>query len=191
MWGDDWMNLAYLVLLLIAVGGFLVVEFRARPGSTLRQALAWGLIFVGALAAAGLWQQVSQTVAPRPVITGDRIEVPMGNDGHYHLPVRVNGTEISFVVDTGASTLALGRRDARRVGIDPDTLGYIGQARTANGITRTAPVTLGLVEIGDIRDTDVPAVVIEGELSGSLMGMSYLRRFARISLEADRLVLER
>lgn len=191
MFGDDWMNLAYLVLLLIAVSGFLVVEFRVRPGSTIRQALAWGLIFVGAIAAAGLWQQVSQTVAPRPVIEGNRIEVPMGNDGHYHLPVMINGTEISFVVDTGASTLALSRQDARRVGIDPDSLGYIGQARTANGLTQTAPVTLGLVEIGDIRDTDVPAVVISGEMSGSLMGMTYLRRFARISLSEDRLILER
>ena len=49
--GDEFARVAYLVLLLIAVGGFLLVELRERPGKTLRMVAAWGLIFLGAIAA--------------------------------------------------------------------------------------------------------------------------------------------
>ena len=50
----DYMRLAYLVVLLVALGGFVVTDFRQRPGQTGRQALAWVLIFVAVIAAAGL-----------------------------------------------------------------------------------------------------------------------------------------
>lgn len=190
--GDELARMAYLALLAAAVGGFLIVEFRARPGQTARQALAWGLIFVGAVAAAGLWQDVRDQLAPvQKALPGGRIEVPMDASGHAQLTALVNGVPVRFVVDTGASQLALRGRDARRVGIDTDALAFTGQARTANGLVGTAPVMLDSVVIGEIRDEAVPAIVIDGALDRSLMGMSYLRLFARVSFEGDLLVLER
>ncbi|WP_199261520.1 retropepsin-like aspartic protease family protein [Paracoccus binzhouensis] len=190
--GEEFGRAAYLVLLLVAVGGFLLVELRARPGKTLRQAAAWGLIFMGALALAGLWEDIRNTVSPQArMLEGGRVEVPLGNDGHFHLTAQVNGTPVRFVIDTGATTIALGPRDARRVGIDPDSLGYVGQARTANGIIETAPVTLDSVTLGEIHDSRVPAMVLRSDLDQSLMGMSYLSRFARVSIEGNRLILER
>lgn len=192
MGGDDLARIAWLVLLGLAVGGFLVVEFRARPGQTARQMLAWGLIFVGAIAAAGLWQDVRDRLAPvQKALPGGRIEVPVDASGHAQLTALVNDVPVRFVVDTGASQLALRQRDARRVGIDPDGLAYTGLARTANGMVGTAPVVLDSVALGEIRDEAVPAIVIGGELDRSLMGMSYLRLFARVSFEGDLLVLER
>ena len=190
--GDRFASLAYLVLLLIAVGGFLLVELRARPGKTLRQAAAWGLIFLGAIALAGLWPDIRNAITPEVrMLEGGRIEVPIGDDGHYHLTAEVNGTAIRFVIDTGASSIALGPRDAERIGIDPENLAYIGEAQTANGTVETAPVNLDSVTIGDIRDESVPAVVLRADLEQSLMGMSYLSRFARVSIESNRLILER
>lgn len=190
--GDELARLAWLVLLGIAVGGFLVVEFRARPGQTARQMLAWGLIFIGAVAAAGLWQDVRDQLAPvQKALPGGRIEVPVDTSGHAQLTALVNGVPVRFVVDTGASQLALRRRDALRAGINPEDLAFTGQARTANGVVGTAPVLLDSVEVGGIRDEGVPAMVIDGELDRSLMGMSYLRLFARVSFEGDLLVLER
>ena len=190
--GDNFARLAYLVLLLIAVGGFLLVELRERPGKTLRMAAAWGLIFLGAIALAGLWPDIRNAISPRErVFEGGRIEVPVGNDGHYQLTALVNGTPVRFVIDTGASSIALGPRDAERVGIDLDGLAYIGQARTANGTVETAPVRLESVAIGDILDESVPAVVLRADLDQSLMGMSYLSRFARVSITDQRLILER
>jgi len=73
----------------------------------------------------------------------------------------------------------------------PETLAYAGQARTANGIVQTAAVLLDSVAIGEIHDSRVPAVVLRAELEQSLMGMSYLSRFARVSIEGNRLILER
>lgn len=190
--GEEFGRFAYLALLLVAVGGFLLVELRNRPGQALRQAAAWALIFLGVVALAGLWDDIRSTVSPQArMLEGGRIEVPIGNDGHYHLTAEVNGTPIRFLIDTGASTIALGPRDAARVGIDPDGLAYASQARTANGIVQTATVLLDSVAIGEIRDTRVPAVVLRAELEQSLMGMSYLSRFARVSIEGNRLVLER
>ena len=190
--GDSFARLAYLALLLIAVGGFLLVELRERPGKTLRMAAAWGLIFLGAIALAGLWPDIRNAISPEArMLDGNRIEVPVGNDGHYHLTAQVNDVSIRFVIDTGASSIALGPRDAERVGIDLDNLAYIGEARTANGIVETAPVRLDTLTIGDIRDENVPAMVLRADLEQSLMGMSYLSRFARVSIEANRLILER
>ncbi|RCW79696.1 retropepsin-like aspartic protease family protein [Paracoccus lutimaris] len=190
--GDDFGRLAYLVLLLIAVGGFLLVELRERPGKTLRMAAAWGMIFLGAIALSGLWPDIRNAIIPEArMLDGGRIEVPIGDDGHYHLTAEVNGTAIRFVIDTGASSIALGPRDAERIGIDPENLAYIGEAQTANGTVETAPVNLDSVTIGDIRDESVPAVVLRADLEQSLMGMSYLSRFARVSIESNRLILER
>lgn len=190
--GDELGRMAYLVLLLVAVGGFLLFELRARPGKTLRLAAAWAMIFLGVIALAGLWGDIRQAVAPQArMLEGGRIEVPMGGDGHFHLTARVNGQPVRFVIDTGATTIALAEDDARRAGIDPDSLAFVGQARTANGIVQTATVMLDSLTIGEIAERDVPAVVLRSDLDLSLMGMSYLSRFARVSIEGNRLILER
>ncbi|UXU73754.1 MULTISPECIES: retropepsin-like aspartic protease family protein [unclassified Paracoccus (in: a-proteobacteria)] len=192
MIGDDLARLAYLGLLLVAVAGFVLVEFRGRPGQALRQAAAWAMIFLGLMALAGLRHDIWDAIRPQPrFLPGDRIELPMGSDGHFHLSATVNGADIRFVVDTGASSIALSQTDARRAGLDPDRLSYTGQARTANGLVETAPVVLERVELGQISDSRVPAVVLRGDLEQSLLGMSYLSRFARVSIEGRRMILER
>lgn len=188
----DFARLAYLGLLLLAIGGFLVVEFRRDAGSTLRAVLAWGLIFLAAIGAVGLWEDIGRDVMPRQaMVSPTRIEVPLGTDGHFHLTAELNGAPVRFIVDTGASAIALAPRDARRAGIDLDRLVYAGRARTANGTVPTATIRLDRVAIGDIVDENVPAMVIQGGLDRSLLGMDYLRRFARVGFEGDLLVLER
>ncbi|MDO5656991.1 MAG: TIGR02281 family clan AA aspartic protease [Paracoccus sp. (in: a-proteobacteria)] len=189
MFGGDYARLAYLALLLLAIGGFLITEFRARPGAATRQMLAWVLIFVGVFAGIGLWQDWQSS--SQQVIDGRRVEVRLGGDQHFHMTLELNGTPVRFVVDTGATDIALSQRDAQRIGIDTERLAYIGQARTANGVVRTAPVVLDSVRLGEIHDSRVSATVIESELQQSLLGMTYLRRFARVSFEGNRLILER
>ena len=185
-------RLAYLLLLVVAIGGFLVVEFRRDAGKASRGVLAWVLIFVAVIGAAGLWEDIRRDVLPRQaMVTATRIEVPLGTDGHFHLTAQVNDVPVRFVVDTGASALALGPRDAERAGIDLARLAYAGQAQTANGIVPTATVRLDSVRIGEIEDHGVAAMVIRGDIDRSLMGMDYLRRFARVGFEGDVLVLER
>lgn len=185
-------RLVFLLLLVFALGGFLVIEMRRDAGSTLRAVLAWVLIFVAAIAAVGLWEDIRRDVLPRQaVVSPTRIEVPIGPDGHFHLTAELNGVPVRFVVDTGASSMALRPRDAERVGIDLDRLVFAGQARTANGLVPTATVRLDSVAIGDIVDRNVPAIVIRGEVDRSLLGMDYLSRFARVGFEGGTMVLER
>ncbi|MDO5642042.1 MAG: TIGR02281 family clan AA aspartic protease [Paracoccus sp. (in: a-proteobacteria)] len=188
---DDWPRLIYLMLLLVALGGYLLVEMRRDFGKSMRQMLAWGLIFLGLIAGFGLWDDIRKNIAPSQIVQGSRIELPMARNGHFFIDLTVNGENLHFMVDTGATGIALRQQDARRAGIDTDALRYTGFASTANGTVSTAPVTLGLIEIGDIRDENVRAEVVQGDLDISLLGMSYLRRFARVGFEGETMVLER
>ncbi|MBD3788250.1 MAG: TIGR02281 family clan AA aspartic protease [Sphingomonadales bacterium] len=185
-------RLVYLTLLLVAVGGYFLIQIRRRPGETVRQAALWGLIFLGTIAAAGLWDDIKGQVMPRQAVLGDgRIEAPLAPDGHYYLTAAINGVPVRFVVDTGATDIVLTRRDAVRAGVDTGDLAFTGQARTANGTIATAPVRIASIELGPIHDSNVRAVVNDSQMDTSLLGMTYLTRFARVELTRDRLILER
>ncbi|SOC19822.1 retropepsin-like aspartic protease family protein [Rhodobacter maris] len=189
---DDTSRLIYLVLLLLVVGGSVLASLRRRPGEALQQMMIWALIFLGLVAVAGLWPEFRGTLLGRQAVLEDgRIETPVAADGHYYLTAEVNGTPLRFVVDTGASSIVLSRADAERAGIDTARLAYIGQAQTANGTVAIAPVRLDKVAIGPFTDDNVRAVVNRGELSGSLLGMSYLTRFARVEFDGSRMILTR
>jgi aspartyl protease family protein len=81
------------------------------------------------------------------------------------------------MVDTGASGMVLSLEDAERLGLDRDSLMFLGEARTANGTVRTASVTLPVVELGPFRKEGFRAYVNEGEMDGSLLGMDFLGQF--------------
>ncbi|MDI3337440.1 TIGR02281 family clan AA aspartic protease [Defluviimonas aestuarii] len=188
---EDLPRLIYLVLLGTVVGGYFLMENRDRLGKTAQQAAIWALIFLGAIAVAGVWSDIRRGAYPtEAVVRGDTLEVPVANDGHFYLAAEINGAKVLFVVDTGASEIVLTRRDAERAGLDPDTLNFFGSAMTANGRVETAPVRLESFTLGGQTDTNLPAVVNGGELDTSLLGMSYLGRFEMI-LRPDRLTLRR
>lgn len=189
---EDTGRLIYLVLLGSVIAGYFLISNRARMGEVARQAALWGFIFVGVIVAYGLWSDVSKTVLPRQsAFENGRIEVPVRTDGHFHLTLHVGDVPVEFIVDTGASSVVLTQRDAERVGIDTDALIFGGRASTANGEVRTARVTLENVRLGDLDEGRLRAFVNEGDLDSSLLGMSYLRRFGRVEITPDALVLER
>lgn len=192
MTGDQIAQLSYLVLLGTAIAGWFFIQNRRNLGKMAQQAAVWGLIFVGAIAAAGLWSDIRDEVTPMQTVVAENvIEVPRGFDGHYRLSLQVNGTPVTFIVDTGASEMVLSREDAARIGIDVGELRFTGRASTANGITGTAPIWLDTVALGPIVDRNVRAIVNEGELFGSLLGMGYLNRFTSIEIRDNRLLLTR
>lgn len=192
MGADVYPRLIYFVLLLAVVGGYLAVEFRRRPGRVAQQAVVWGLIFVGVIAGAGLWSDIRHNVTPQQSVASDgQIEVPIAADGHFYLVADLNGVAVRFVVDTGATDIVLSQRDARRIGIDTAGLSYFGQANTANGLVATAPVRIERFALGGVTDENLRAVVNNGAMEGSLLGMSYLSRFANVSFSRNRLLLER
>ena len=184
-------QLVYLVILLAAVGGWVLVEYRTRIGFALRTAMAWGMIFIGVAAGYGLWSDLRSDFAGIQTVTeGGAIEIPRSGDGHYYVTLRINGTPIRFMADTGATSMVLTQADARKLGIDPESLSYIGQAQTANGKVRTARITLPEVELGEYSDFRFPAWVNQGQMEGSLLGMEYLGLY-RVEIANARMVLRR
>lgn len=185
-------RMAYLLLLLLAVGGYLIVENRRNLGQLMRQMVAWALLFLGVLAAYGLWQDIRAGVAPRQSVaeTG-QIIAERQFDGHFYLRLELDGVPVDFVVDTGASDVVLTLADARRIGIDPERLAFTDKAMTANGEVRTARARVAEVRLGGIVDRNLPVAVNRGEMDTSLLGMRYLRRFSRIEIAQDQLILTR
>lgn len=185
-------RLFYLMLLLVAVGSYVIVHFRGRLTQALQQAAIWGLIIIGLVAAFGLWDDIQKDITRQAVVSENgRIDVPRGPDGHYHLTLTVNGKPLNFIVDTGATDMVLSRSDAQRVGIDLEELRFFGRANTANGTVETARVTLDSVALGPHLDRNVSARVNGGEMQGSLLGMRYLERFERLEIAGDQLTLYR
>lgn len=188
---DDMTRAVYLLILLVAVGGWVAVEYRTRIGFALRTALAWGMIFLGVAAGYGLWMDISQDFSPRQMVTErGEISVERSQDGHYYLTLDIDGTAIRFMADTGATNMVLSRADAERLGLDPGNLTYTGVAQTANGQVRTARVTLEQVQLGPFQDSKVRAYVNDGQMEMSLLGMDYLGRF-RISLDRGQMLISR
>ena len=193
---DNIASLAFLGLWgVLLVGGYLA-HTRLGFNKMLQQAAIWVFIFIGAIAAVGLWQDIQDDVLLRQTIDmtdngSALITARRQNDGHYYLTLEINDVPVEFVVDTGASALVLNQADAARVGLDVENLAFLGRATTANGVVRTAPVRLADVALGPLHDQDVRAIVNEGDLYTSLLGMSYLETFGRIQIEGRELRLLR
>lgn len=180
----------YLSILGIALAAGMFWRYRDRLGTALQHVAIWGLIFAGLVLAYGFKEQLLGQIAPGAAIrTGEEIAIRRGSDGHFHALVEVNGTDVKFLVDTGASGIVLTRADARRAGFDPEALSYTIPASTANGTVMGAPVRLGTMTFGGLTFTDVPAVVNEGELWISLLGLDYLDAFRSYRVEGDMLYL--
>lgn len=110
--------------------------------------------------------------------------------GHFGVRGWVNGRALALMADTGATFVALTYEDAERLGLHPRFLDYSGQASTANGVARVAPVRLGSLRVDDIEVRDVPAMVMSpGALQISLLGMSFLSRLKRFEVAGRELVL--
>jgi aspartyl protease family protein len=162
-------------------------------------ALAAGVLVPRYLSQHGLDTNVAPTVtvarsdaaaAPNPANTRSIVLAP-DSHGHFRVDARVDARPISFVVDTGATMMALTARDAASLGIHPAFNDYTIAVQTANGTARAAPVTIDRVEIGSIAIRDVSAMVMpEGALADNLLGMTFLSRLHRYEYANGRLVLE-
>ena len=190
---DAQARLFYLALLGMALAGGVFYNYRDRLGTAVQHAAIWVLIFLGATIAYGFKDQLTSQLYPgsaRPV--NDRtIALRRAGDGHFYARVRINGTEIRFMVDTGASNLVLSQQDARRIGLAMDSLNYILPTSTANGTVYGAGVVIDRVELGGFVDVDMRALVNGGRMNVSLLGLDYLDRFRSFSVEGDRLLLSR
>lgn len=109
--------------------------------------------------------------------SSDRQSVTLAADpqGHFFTEGAVNGSPVRFLVDTGATAVALPASEARRLGVDYRK-GRPGFTNTAGGVVQTFRVRFDRVRLGDIELSGVDGVVIERGLDIALLGMSFLNR---------------
>jgi aspartyl protease family protein len=134
---------------------------------------------------------MSTAPAPAAAVSNSRsVTLARADNGHFQTEARVDGRRIEFIVDTGASHIALRESDAARLGIRPTPRDYTVRVSTANGEGRAARAELRTVEVGDIRVRDLVAFVHpDAALSVNLLGMSFLAR-VRWTYDRGKLVLE-
>lgn len=120
-----------------------------------------------------LSQRIDTRFAP---VKSETVSIPMNNAGQYQGAGTINGQPVSFLIDTGASIVAMNSGDATRLGID-----YAGQGRarhvtTAGGVVKSWAINLDSIQVGGIRVDNVPAAVLKGAYPKQiLLGMTFLR----------------
>ena len=110
-------------------------------------------------------------------------------DGHFWAEAKVDGRAVRFLIDTGATAVALSQTDAKRLGLDTKALDYSYKVMTASGEARAASVKLASVSVAGAQVRDVDALVVEKGLETSLLGMSYLGRLSSFQATPRALVL--
>ena len=188
-----WTGLLVLALVLAALLVWRLWPSRRRLSSLGQEMLRWVMVLAIALGIYSFGENLVEPFRTTQTVNTSQgvIELPREADGHYYLAAKINGAQIRFVVDTGATGIVLSQSDAARVGLASEQLAYFHSANTANGVVRIAPVKLDEFDVNGIKDLNVRAYVNEGELTGSLLGMSYLRRYEKIIITRDMLRLER
>ena len=120
---------------------------------------------------------------------GSRIVLNADSRGHFMTPGTINGRSVNFMLDTGATTVALSAADATRIGLDFQN-GTPVQMNTANGVALGYRLRLASVRVGDVEVYEVDAIVSQLPMPYVLLGNSFLTRFS-MRRDSDVMVLER
>lgn len=110
------------------------------------------------------------------------------DNGHFYTKAEVNGFPVDFVVDTGASTVALTIEDARRIGLHVDPAEFTVIGRTASGEAVGKEIDLSYIDVEGKRVSEVRGVIIDG-LHVSLLGQSYLGRISGVEMSGEHMTL--
>ena len=119
---------------------------------------------------------------------GNRIVLPADSRGHFMTQGAINGRPVTFMLDTGATTVALSAADAQRIGLDYSK-GQRVQMSTANGVAMGYKLRLQSVRVGDVEVYDIDAIVSQQPMPFVLLGNSFINRFS-MRRDADQMVLE-
>ncbi len=179
-WGWRMRGIMFLAAILIGLGT--VMAQVADRMTTVTPAMAKTEYKTASLSAA------RQDGAPS---SGRSISISSDPRGHFQTEGRIEGQRIGFMVDTGASVIALNEKSAARFGLRPSRADYNANVTTANGTIKAARTKLAMVEIGGLVVRDVEAMVLPDEaLSENLLGLSFLSRLKRFEYANGKMVLE-
>jgi aspartyl protease family protein len=139
----------------------------------------------------------AQSITAEPVFTqpklysnGNGITLQRESDGHFYANANIQGRDIRFLVDTGASAIALTGRDAEALGLywNPGELTKIG--RGVSGDVMGKPVIIPSIQVGDLHAENVQAAIIPEGLDVSLLGQSFLSKVGTVNISNDKMTLQ-
>jgi len=186
------------ILIAIMLLTSLVLGWRGSLGEAFRYGFIWFFAFFAIILAysyredlAPLAQRVSGELNPaKPVVRhANEVVLRRANDGHFYADLKVNGSDMRMLADTGASVIALTVDDAESAGIDVDRLEFTLRISTANGVGEAARIELREVRVGSIIREDVTALVARG-LPQSLLGMNFFNSLSKFQMENNELLLK-
>jgi len=132
----------------------------------------------------------ARSVSTDPAAGGGAESFKVAGDGHYYVPVSINNKSVNFMADTGATAIFISQSDAKKVGINPQTLQYTQTYTTANGAHgRAAIANARKLQVGNIEMHDVPVVVSMEQSHTALLGMEFFSRLKRYEVSAGELNL--
>jgi aspartyl protease family protein len=194
----EFSSLAVNVVLAVFFGAMVFVLFRERLSKALEAALFW--MVIGLVLLVGYTYRVELRAIGDRVMAellpgwaaqkGRTVEIARGRAGDFSVRAQINGARVSMVLDSGASAVVLTQEAAKAAGLPLEVLNYSTNVETANGRTRVAPVTLDRLEVGNIVERSVPALIAQpGQLRSNLLGMSFLNRLESWEVRGDTLLL--
>lgn len=156
--------------------------------------VAFALLFVAFSyreQAKSVWKQVTQDFSDEPrTEAGGIVRIPRDDSGHFIAKAQVNGRDVAFLIDTGATHTVFPEAMARDLGIDVDKSGFPSVSSTANGNVMDWRATVASLRVGGIVRNDFPVRVTEGKLDEALLGMSWLSTLKSWRVEGSEMVLE-
>lgn len=162
---------------------------QSAPVATLCQAPTLGA------SAPALWVASNipaESAAANPLVPtrdGAPLELWRADDGLFYVYGAINGHDVRFVVDTGASMVVLTASDAQRAGVEAAHDAPVVEAQTAAGKSAMTRVTLSSMRVGNTGVAAAPAVIAPDGLGVSLLGQSWLSQLASVTIEGDRMTL--
>jgi aspartyl protease family protein len=147
-------------------------------------------LLAGLLAAVLSGSHVMAGQRPPGIVLMSVTELKANKAGHFITQATINGNDVTVLVDTGATAVALSWEDADNVGLRPSTLDFNVPVSTANGVAQAARVAIDRIEIDGVKVDNVDGLVLpQGALRGTLLGMSFLGRLRSFKVEDGVLVL--
>ena len=191
MSGDRTAEIAFAGLVLVLPLSALIAR-RIPVGRMARMVAAWVAIFIVGLVIVG---QRGRFAAITGLLTDQHVDgrttrIAMGQDGHFHADVVVNGVERTMLVDSGATTTALSEATAKAAGITLDERPFPVLIDTANGSVTARAATARTMVVGSIRMDDLAVVVSPAFGDADAIGMNFLSRLGSWRVEGHTLVLE-
>jgi aspartyl protease family protein len=174
-WGIAWVVLIF--------GGYLLFRAIEPQITKWQQDRRSGDVMI-APDSAGPQSSATETVG------GTVLKVPLSNDGHYWVDAQVNGQSVRFLIDSGASTTALGQQTASTLPLLPDPGSNMVMVQTANGPVSAQRAIVAEMDVGPIRATQLPVIVSPAFGTVNVLGMNFLGKLKSWRVEDGVMILE-